>query len=217
MRFIIPVIVSKFIGSFILISTSAYSQSDCALRKEADSIKVFTCHAANSKFKLIKATFTVHATPTQLASMLMRIEDYTHWQYNTTKAQVLKLMNDHEVIYYAAIAAPWPISNRDMVVHFIMNQNAVTKIITITANGEPNYIPAKDGRVRVPFSASKWIIKPVDHNTLAVEYTIQIDPGGSVPAWMVNMVSAEAPYISFKNLKEKVSDYKNCTSTFTIN
>ena len=35
---------------------------------------------------------------------------------------------------------------------------------------------------------------------------MEIDPGGYVPAWMVNMVAAEAPYESFRNFKKIVEN-----------
>ena len=177
---------------------------DCTLRKDRDSIRVYTCHNEGSKFKLIKAEFTVEASMSQLVAIFLDAEFYTQWQYNTIKAKLVKKINDHEIIYYSEIAAPWPVSNRDMVSQLKVEQDARTKEVVITAKGIPDYLPAKKGIVRVPMSQSKWTINKAGPNKLKVAYVIQIDPGGAVPAWMVNLVCADAPYQSFKNLRQKV-------------
>lgn len=187
------------------LSQSTHAQNNCVLQKDQDSIKVFTCHSSESRFKTIKATFTVDATYADLEKTLLDITHYTEWQYNTVEAKILKTINDREIIYYTQISAPWPVSNRDMIVHFkTQQQQPGAKDKIIITNGEPDFIPHKPDLVRVPSSKATWIIKELGKERLSIIYSIEIDPGGSVPAWMVNMVCAEAPYVSFKNLKDRM-------------
>jgi hypothetical protein len=183
---------------------TAFSQTEWILQKDSDSIKVYTSHAENSRFKSIKAIFSIQGTMTQLASMLLDIEKYDEWQYNTIDPVIIKKISSSELIYHASIAAPWPVSDRDMVVHLTIVQDSDTKELTIQTNSKPGLFPIKNNFVRVPMSVAKWTVKPEKESTLRVEYTIQIDPGGAVPAWMVNMVCAEAPHESFKNMREKI-------------
>ena len=182
-------------------------QKDCVLRKDLDSIKVYTCAAERLKFKTIKASFTVNVPLSQLAAFVLDIDNYNNWQYKTIHAHTVKKINDREFIYYTEIIAPWPVSNRDMVIHLRLIQDPKSKVITITTKSVPGLIPAKKNIVRVPTSLAKWTVVPVSANRLKVEYVIQIDPGGSVPAWMVNMVAAQAPYDSFKNLKDQIHQH----------
>ncbi|MBD0377821.1 MAG: lipid-binding protein, partial [Flavisolibacter sp.] len=39
-------------------------------------------------------------------------------------------------------------------------------------------------------------------NTLNVDYTLQVNPGGQLPPWLVNMFADKGPYESFKKLAE---------------
>lgn len=204
------VIVSRHSRFFIILflmagfSQTMNAQNDCVLRKDQDSIKVFTCHSSESRFKTIKATFTLDATYAALEKTLLDITHYTKWQYNTVEAKILKTINDREIVYYTQVSAPWPVTNRDMIVHLKVQQQPGTKDNVIITNGEPDFIPRKPDLVRVPSSKATWIIKELDKERLSINYSIEIDPGGSVPAWMVNMVCAEAPYVSFKNLKDRM-------------
>jgi START domain len=211
----------RAVGSILvlfLFTTFAFAQVDCELKIDQDSIKVYSCSTDQSKFKSIKASFEVNATAPQLAAMVMDIAGYNDWQYKTINAKVLKWISKQELIYYVEVVAPWPVSNRDVVVHLKVEQDPLTKKMTFTANGMPNFIPEKEGITRVPMSKSTWIVIPIASNKLKVEYSMNIDPSGSVPAWMVNMVSAEGPFESFFTLKNKIKErnYTKADAPFIV-
>ncbi|MBS1485991.1 MAG: hypothetical protein JST43_00275 [Bacteroidetes bacterium] len=197
-----PVLVLIF--AFIFISGDNFGQTNCRLRKDEDSIRVYTCYSDTSKFKLIKAEFQVNTTFDQLEKFLLNFSNYTTWQYNTVESRVIKKISDTEYIYYAKIKAPWPVSDRDMVVRFKIVHDEST--MHVTANTDTG-VPPKKNIVRVPSSHSEWVITKIAPRKLKVNYKIQIDPGGAVPAWLVNWVSAYAPYQSFKDLKKQIADH----------
>ena len=189
---------------YLLICTGSiklFAQTNCTLRKDQDSIKVYTCNTDTSKFKSIKAEVIVNTSLDKLEKFLLDFSNYKNWQFNTVEARVLKKIRETEFIYYTQVEAPWPVSDRDMVVHFTMT-GSPKKIIAI-ANSEDNFFAEKEDFVRVPASHSKWIITETDNHVI-IQYEIQIDPGGNVPAWLVNWVCANAPYQSFKKLKKIV-------------
>ena len=186
---------------FVLTSlTCLYAQQDCKLKKDQDSIKVYTCHTDTSRFKSIVAEFTINTTREELIQVVMNIPEYTQWQYNTVEAKVLRKISESEQLYRTVIEAPWPVTDRDMVVR-IKTKHQDNNGIIITTESETGVLPKKEAYVRVPSSRGKWIVTQKNKNKLQIKFTMQIDPGGSVPAWLVNWVCAEAPYKSFKNLK----------------
>lgn len=189
---------------FILASlTCLQAQNNCKLKKDQDSIKVYTCHTDTSRFKSIVTELTIKTTLDQLKRFILDIPNYTQWQYNTVEATVIRKVSESELIYRTVIEAPWPVMNRDMVVHIRTKYTPNNELI-ITTESENGIVPEKKGFVRVPSSYAKWTVKMKKKNQLQIKYTMQIDPGGSVPAWLVNWVCAEAPYQSFKKLKELI-------------
>lgn len=194
-------------GLFLLLilpALTARAQQDCVLKKDSDSIRVYTCASTQSRFKMIRATFTIDAHLSELAAFILDVQNYTSWQYNTADSKLIQKVNDNEVLYYAHITAPWTVSDRDMVVRLKIVQDSKTHVVTITAKSTAGLVPENEKMVRVPLSDAKWTVVPVGPSRLEVDYHIQIDPGGSIPAWMINMVAAQAPYVSFKNLKDKI-------------
>ena len=187
--------------TFILTGITSHAQKDCKLQKDLDSIKVYTCHTDTSRFKSIVAEFTLRTTIEQLTQLILNVPNLTKWQYNTIEAQTIKEISSSEQIYYTVIEAPWPVTDRDMVVRIKTKHDRNNRSLIITTESEAEALPKKVGYVRVPSSHAKWIVTQKNKNQLQIKYTMQIDPGGSVPAWLVNWVCAEAPYRSFKNLK----------------
>jgi hypothetical protein len=48
------------------------------------------------------------------------------------------------------------------------------------------------------------VVSVIDSRTIKAEYTLYADPGGSVPAWLVNLFIADGPLESFQKLKEHI-------------
>ena len=199
----------KFTCILVLVSgLHCAAQTDCELKLNKDSIKVYTCFRENSKFKSVRTTFELQSNLSQLAAIVLDIDHLGDWQYKTVRARLLKKISDREIIYYTEVAAPIFTSNRDFVIQLMVNQDPQTRILTIDLVSIPDYIPHENGIVRVPFSKARWKVNPLSGSRLYVEYDIEIDIGGAVPAWLVNMVAPQAPHETFKALREKIGKYK---------
>jgi len=215
--------MNKRLCLFLFLSLSAslggHAQDGWVLKKEKDGIKVYSRSAEHSKFNELKAELTIKAKLSDLAALILDIPDYYKWSFNTKLSYVLKKVSPSELYFYTEIRSPWPASNRDLAVHLQILQDPHSKIMTIKAEGIPNYIPPKDGIVRVPLSKEYWTVTPLDPTTLRIEYQIQIDPGASAPAWLINAFATKGPYETFKNLSEKIRDakYRNTAIPFITN
>lgn len=179
------------------------------LRKNKNGVQVFTKENTETSFDLIKAECILPHTPKQLLCLISDVESHTKWVYNAVVTRTFKTVSDLEFYYYGETFAPWPVSNRDHVFHVKAAQNPNTKVIEIDVHSVPTLLPEVPGKVRVPRSHSHWILKPHPRGVL-VTYTLDIDPGGSLPAWLVNLATVDGPYLSFEAMKKvlKENDYK---------
>ena len=80
----------------------------------------------------------------------------------------------------------------------------IGKTLKIVTRNIDYQFPANEDLVRVPYSMGVWNVTMLG-NSVKIVYTLTIDPGGSVPSWLLNMAIAEGPYQSFSNLKEILS------------
>lgn len=191
----------------LLCCLPAIGQEDCDLKLERDSIKVYLCELPHSKYKSVKSSFRVNASLSQLAAMVLDIDHLAEWQYKTVSARVLKKVSEHELIYYTEAASPIGVNNRDFIIRLTIHHDPATRIMKIDAISLPDYMPARPKIVRVPFSKAQWIVKPLNHSTLEVDYEIEIDLGGAIPPWVVNLVAYQAPYETFRDMKKLIGKY----------
>ena len=97
---------------------------------------------------------------------------------------------------------PWPLSNRDAVTHMKINRDTMDRFLEVVETGEPTYLPENSGIVRVPKLYINWHVTMPYKNKLNIVYLLEVEPGGSMPAWIVNMFVDKGPYESFKKLQE---------------
>lgn len=185
-----------------------YAQSDCSLELEKDSIRVYTCPRTDSRFKTVKSTFTVNSKLTELAAAILDIDNYGAWQYKTVNARVLKRVSEREIVYYTRVEAPVLTQDRDFIIRLTVDPDPMTKGMIVEAVSLPDYLPGVADVVRVPFSRARWNIQPLSPGKLSVEYVIDIDLGGSVPPWIVNLVAPKAPYETFSALRSIMVNYQ---------
>lgn len=186
---------------FFISFIKSYSQDDCSLRKDNEGIKVYLCESESSPFKTIKVYFEADGTPEAYASGVIDIANYKKWQSSIISIETLKKISERELIYYSEVDAPWPISNRDLIFHITLSQDESTKALTVTLEQLPNYIPKKEGIVRIPSANSVLTVTPLNEHRLSVSYILQVDPGGDIPPILANMFAANTPWNTFNNFR----------------
>src|SRR3569833_2908833 len=191
-------------GFILLQTTIAFAQTDWKLKNEKDGIKVYVGAVPDSKFKAIKVDCELNTTLSQLVKVLLDIKTCPEWVDHTKSCTLIKQVSPSELYYYSEINIPWPAQNRDFVAHLKVHQNPETKVVTVDGPAVDGFVPEKDGIVRVHSSKGLWILTPVKKGGVKVVYTLQTDPGGAIPAWLVNMLVASGPMISFQALKLQI-------------
>lgn len=184
----------------VLAGWQAQAQPNWKLSTEKDGIKVYSSAVPDSKVKALKVECEFNATLSQLVTALLDVKTCTEWVYHTKSCVLLKQVSPSELYYYSEISIPWPAENRDFVAHLIVKQNPETKVVNVDGPAVPGWVPLKKDIVRIDHSIGQWTLTPVANHVRLV-YTLQVDPGGAIPAWLVNMFAAEGPIQSFKGLK----------------
>jgi hypothetical protein len=196
--------ITKHIFSLLfglLLGSFAFGQKDWSLVNNENWIQIYKSNMSNSSYKRIKVECTVEGSVDKLLRILNDVNNHKNWIYNTKNAYIIKRVNANEYYYYTETSLPWPMQNRDAVVH-IKFQKETNGLLTIAAAGEPTYLPEINGKVRVPRSANSWQVTPVGTNKIHIVYIFEADPGGHLPPWLVNTFVNKGPYESFRKLAE---------------
>jgi hypothetical protein len=198
--------MKKYITIFstaVLLSLSSVAQPDWKLKQNKDGVEIYTKTVENSNFKAIRVKCGIPATLSQLVTVIMDVNTAAEWVYSTKSSTLLKKVSPSELFYYSEVALPWPVSNRDFVAHLKVTQDPHTKVVTIDGPVAHGMAPLKKDVIRVNNSSGKWVLTP-QKNYTKIEYTLETDPGGSLPAWLVNLFVAKGPHETFIKLKEQL-------------
>jgi hypothetical protein len=174
------------------------------LEKEKDGISVFSRHLEGKKLKELRVRCTLPGTLSQLVAVLSDVDNYERIIYKTKAAHLIRRVSETEFSYYVQTEMPWPVANRDLVMHLTMSHDAATKTLTVRINDVPNAVPTTPGVVRVPHWFAEWQVRPISPDLLDVDYHCQVDPGGTLPAWLVNITAPTGPYLSFSQMRKNV-------------
>ena len=174
------------------------------LEKDKDNIKVWTKETETSNIKSFKAVTIISASVAQMAAVLNDVEAYPKWMADLESTEILNEISENECYYYFEVDAPWPVSNRDNVVHFELTYNNDNSGFKVDVTGMADYIEEKQDIVRIPKSIGTWQITSISEEKTEVVFEYAADPGGKLPAWAINLFIVDGPFKTLSNLREYV-------------
>jgi len=181
-------------------SNSYQTIANWTMEKESDGIKVYTRNYEGTDSKEFKAITTVTLPMKSLEKLIEDVENFPSWQENVSSAKLLKQINSNEQYVYFTTDTPWPVNDRDMIIHTnkIIEDNGA---ITYTMDCNNDYIEENDDFIRIKVAKGFWKFTPEKDNKIEVIYQFYGDPAGSIPNWLINLFIVKGPYITLENIK----------------
>ncbi len=162
---------------------------------EADAIEGRT-------LPIIIGSTTMNTDAERIAAWVTAVHTYVDWQHNCEEARVLK-QPDGSKLTYNRIASPWPVSDRDVILRSTREELGDGRIRLEFRSTELASLEVPSGVVRMPNLVGSYVLTPTDDGHTHVVYTVDSDPGGSLPAWLVKQAGKELPYHTLQNLRER--------------
>jgi hypothetical protein len=205
-----------FLIFLLAISFACPAQGEWILKSDKDEIKTFSRSIADSKLNAVKIETVFAGSLSQFVSVLQDVGSYDKWVYGSRSTRLLKEVSPSELFYYSEVDFPWPTADRDFVSHVVISHDAQTHTVRVNAKNVQGLVPVKPKIVRIERSSGEWTITTLAKGRIKVEYILQVDPGGDLPAWIINSFSSKGVVETFKNLREwiKKPAYANAKISF---
>lgn len=182
------------------------AQNEWTVLKVKDGIKLSSRHSPTSQFNDIRVEMDLPGNINQLEAILVDVGKYKEWSYATKVSRLVKSLGPGKFIYYTEIEVPWPATNRFFYANFELKKKLPERSLHVTAENIPNYEPIPKDLVQVPLTRGVWNITTVTNKTIHVDYILEMNPGGSLPVWVLNLFSTRGPMESFENIKKMMND-----------
>lgn len=169
--------------------------------KEKDGVQLYTRHETGRGLKLFKGIAEMNIPADKIFALLENVNRTDWWTKDVTQIKVLFYEKYKRAGYYLVYRLPWPFKDRDLCVN-------VTSTID-RPTGESRLIAVPSGScvensacVRVKDYWQEWKIRPIDKNRSRVELEFYINPGTSLPNWLINMVLSDSPIKVIRTMRK---------------
>lgn len=166
-----------------------------------EGVRTWVRRTDDSPVKAFRGETEVHEPVPNVLALMADIPHLETWVYQIESAQrPAGFSPDHT---YARFHGIWPASDRDVLMRSTVSQQADGSVVV--ASRQVAGYPAQSGFVRIPFLRNTFRLVPLPEGWTRIEFETQVDPGGLVPAWLVNLFSTKAPVVTLQGMRAQLA------------
>ncbi|HEX6240414.1 MAG TPA: START domain-containing protein [Polyangiales bacterium] len=157
---------------------------------DSDGVKVSKRTEPGSDVATFRGQAKLRGAVLHLLSVLTDDARSPEWQDTLTEARRLRVLDGlRSQLVYSRTNQPWPIRDRELVMHRTIDIVEHGKAYRVRLVCKPEAIPAHEGVVRVTDCDSSFLLRQLEDGLTYVEAQVRVDAGGATPGWITNMAS----------------------------
>jgi hypothetical protein len=212
LRFLAAALLVSFVGSGLAYADSPSSKWE--MFDEEDGIKMYRHDVAGSSIVALRGEGFVAAPITRVASVLVDRKRSTEWIDRLVKTKLLRELSDTESVEWDHIKTPTPLKDRDFVFKTTIATDPAQKKVVFSYHSVTDPLaPETDDYVRGSFKNGKFELTMASRKNkdgsitrgTIVNAEVEVDPRGSVPKFIVNMVQKSWPHQTLVALRKQVA------------
>ena len=126
------------------------------------------------------------------------------WDKSLSQIKVLRYVKNKLAQYYLVYDLPWPVIDRDICVSVSDSIDYNTGIYKLKATPLTGIIAEQKDKIRIKDYYQTWTVKSIGKNLSLVDLEGYVDPAGSIPDWVFNMVIFNIPINSIEGVKHQM-------------
>jgi len=177
--------------------------------KDKEGIQVYRAHSETSRLKTFRVVTRFELEDIRaFAAMMLDGESYPEWGHMVSGTEITPTKSKLDYGVYMTTRLPWPVMNRHVKGNYHFSQSEDYSILIELTQAEIPP-PARKGYILSPEVFGYFFLKPIP-NSKEVELTTEIfvDPGGYVPAFMVNLITDDVSFYTNRKLRKYVQKYR---------
>ena len=150
-------------------------------------------------FNAIRIEARISAPLESFIDFVNQVDRYPEWVFKCREAENLEHSSNTSMKYWMVSDFPFPFKDRDLTIessHHIDN----TGVFHSTSHALPNQVDSSN--IAITHFDARWKVTPIGRNEINIEYEVQTEPGGVIPAWLYNLAVDLGPFKTMQNLKE---------------
>jgi len=179
------------------------------LSKASDGIRVFTRDSSLPGLKTVRAETVVPVDdPYVIVALLADMEAAVELMDSVSVVEEFESEEPAAKHVHMVLDVPWPLKDRDVAAVLTLLHDEEGRRLILTLTGKPDLIPVDRRYVRVPSFDSSYTLRYGREGGVHVTLESTIDPGGNIPARLVNYGITGMPLSTLTNMRRMVSREK---------
>ena len=205
-----PTGITKALYQLLLViclagSTSGFgAEKQWQLEQDGKGIQVYTRQVDGSPYLAVKATGIFNASADKVVTALGTGNGCSKWRSLCKSSKVLRTVSEQERYIHQVLNLPWPISDRDLVVHSTTVIDPLSQSATVSLVSASTILPPQD-YVRAE-SNGQFAIKVISDEEIEFTYIMHADLGGELSPDIINSQLASSTFKDMKLLQDLVED-----------
>lgn len=179
--------------------------ADWEVIAERDGVVVSRRPVAGRAFPQLRAVGEVPGTPYEILAVLLDVPAHAKWLPDCIESRTIRRLDAWRYIIYTRTDAPWPVSDREAVIEneVIFLEPPLKLKVSFEALAAPEVAHAR-GTVRMKTVNGYYLIEAIDDSRSLVQYELDADPAGTLPAWLVTYQSTRNPLQTLFGLRKRL-------------
>lgn len=201
---------------FLVCPLFSQTGKDWKFRKEKDGIKVYTKTVEGIKYHEYKVEAEIDGTLDRFYALFKDFEVYNDLFKDVKELNILSNTPDRHVTYLKT-NTPFPARDREAVMENRFSFSSDPYQLRIDINCIDTYYQPSKKVVRINYCEGFWEASEKPSGKLFVIHRFIADPGGSIPAFIVNIKTIQNPLKTMTRVRELILSpkYQN-TKSFNI-
>jgi START domain len=168
-------------------------------------IQSFRASGGRAPLDTFRAETTMAADLWSLLAILEDVDQACSWTAHCAEMRAVRRVGPRELLVYAQMDAPWPVRDRDVVTRVRLELTSLRAVVAdIESVTEPT-LPARPGIVRMPRMRARYTFLAEGSGRVRVSYEVAVDPGGTLPDWLKNLVARDLAHDTLDRLRQRAA------------
>lgn len=177
--------------------------------ERTDGITVLKHDQPGREMPAFRAIGEVEGDLYHVLAVITDVDRQAEWLPNTRLATVMERPGEDEVISYNVTDAPWPASDREVVVHRTVHVLEPGRVVEVRLEDVRLPAPKDVGidtgdLVRVASLQATYRLTRIAPDRVEVDYQVDADPGGRIPEGLAARAARDLPFETLRNLRRQV-------------
>jgi hypothetical protein len=189
---------------------------------ESKGIIGYTRSTPKSSIDQMKGVGIVDAPVAVVEALIRDFPAQTEYMYKCKESMIVntpEFKNSGDTMYdYNVTAMPYPVKNRDAVAKATFTVDKASGTVYVHVEAIKTAYGLDPKKVRMPLVIVDYTLAPKGPDKTEVTYEALADPGGNLPAFVVNMLTKNLSIETIGSIREMVKKdkYKNAKTIVTV-